>query len=86
MDRKEIKDNFGEILHQSFNIGCNERKLILEVIDQLENVKGKDKTEKMLADKCRSVYQILRSKDIFRDFIALLKEEKKLGDFSNTSH
>ena len=84
MNRKEIKENFRELLREDFGIGEKERKLILDVIENLDVVKGKDKNDKEIAMKCRAAYQAIKDKEAFRDFIGILKEENKLGDFNNT--
>ena len=41
MDRKEIKGSFRELLREDFGIDKKERNLILDVIERLEEVKGK---------------------------------------------
>lgn len=84
MNREDIKDSFRELLHEDFGIGKVERKLILDVIEQLDDVKGKKKTDKELAEKCRAAYETIKDKETFKDFICILKEEKKLGDFHYT--
>ena len=83
MNREEIKDGFRELLLEDFGIGEKERKLILDVIEDLDFVKGKDKTDKEIAMKCRAAYQAIKDKEVIKDFIGILKEENKLGDFSN---
>lgn len=84
MDRTEIKSSFRELLHEDFNFDLKDRNLILEVINHLEDVKGKNITDTELAEKCRYVYHILKGKEIFKDFISVLKEEKKVGEYHNT--
>lgn len=84
MNREEIKDSFRELLREDFGIGEKERKLILDVIEDLDFVKGKDKTDKEIVMKCRAAYQAIKDKEVIKDFIGILKEENKLGDFSNT--
>ena len=41
MNREEIKDSFRELLREDFGIGEKERRLILEVVEELDEVKGK---------------------------------------------
>lgn len=83
MNREEIKDSFRELLHEDFWIGEKERILILDVIEQLDDIKGKNKTDKELAEKCRVAYEAIKDKEAFKDFIGILKEKNKLGDFHN---
>ena len=84
MNRKEIKSSFRELLHEDFNFVLKDRNLILEVINHLEDVKGRNITDMELAEKCRYVYHILKGKEGFKDFISILKEEKKVGGYHNT--
>lgn len=84
MDRKEIKGSFRELLREDFGIDKKERNLILDVIERLEEVKGKEMTDSEFCEKCKSVYQILKGKEAFKDFIGILKEENKVGNFHNT--
>lgn len=84
MNREEIKESFRELLREDFGIGEKERRLILEVVEELDEVKGKRKTNEELAEKCKGAYDALKDKEAFKDFIAILKEEKKMGEFCNT--
>lgn len=84
MNREEIKESFRELLREDFGIGEKERRLILEVVEELDEVKGKKKTNEELAKKCRTAYESIKDKEVFKDFIGILKEENKLGDFSNS--
>lgn len=84
MDRKDIKSSFRELLREYFDIDKEDRNLILDVIERLEDVKGKEMTDSEFCKKCKSVYQILKGKEAFKDFIGILKEENKVGDFHNT--
>ena len=86
MKRDEIINNFNEILHQTFGLDGNGRRLILEIIEHLEDVKGKEKTNEELAEKCKLAYQILKDKQAFVEFISILKETNKLGAFANTTY
>lgn len=86
MKNKELRDNYQRLLHESYHFDANERKCILEVIDRLEEVLGKERTDNELATKCKAVYQILREKELFKEFVQILRSEKKLGSFSNTTY
>lgn len=86
MTNKEIKDSLVSSLHESYALTSKERECILDVINRLEEVLGKEKTDAELAEKCKLVYQILRDKDPFRDFLKYLKGEKKFGAFCDTTY
>ena len=84
MSNQELRNNLQNLLHESYEFSVEDRKLILKVIDDLENVCGKEQTPEDLAEKCKSVYMILRGKAPFKEFVQILKSEKKMGAFSNT--
>ena len=86
MRNKELRDSYQKLILEYYELDAKERKCILDVINRLEEVKGKEKTDSDLAEKCKSVYQILKGKEPFQEFLRLLKEEKKMGDFCNTTY
>lgn len=86
MRNKELRDSYQKLILEYYEFDAKERKCILDVINRLEEVKGKEKTDSDLAEKCKSVYQILKGKEPFQEFLRLLKEEKKMGDFCNTTY
>ena len=79
MRNKELRDSYQKLILEYYEFDAKERKCILDVINRLEEVKGKEKTDSDLAEKCKSVYQILKGKEPFQEFLRLLKEEKKMG-------
>lgn len=86
MENKELRYNYQRLLHETYLFTADERMRILEVIGSLEKVLGKERTDDELASKCKAVYQILRKKELFKEFVQILKSEKKLGSFSNTTY
>ena len=86
MMKNELRESYQKLIHEFYEFDAKERKCIFDVINRLEEVRGKEKTDSDLAEKCKSVYQILKGKEPFQEFLRLLKEEKKMGDYCNTTY
>lgn len=86
MNNQELRDNYKSLLHESYKFTDKERECICDVIDCLENVHGRTNTENELAEKCKVAYNILKEKGPFKEFVQILKAEKKVGDFNSTTY
>lgn len=94
MENIEKREDFKRLVYELFKSNPEARKCICNVIDRLDEIKGKENTEPILVEQCKEAYNYMRGiknapardNELIYELVHLLKIENKLPSFTNTAY
>lgn len=76
MDKEDFKET---ILYYSFP--TEQRNALISIIDNMSKITLNEKIDTNLLKHLKISYDVLQGNELFKDFIRILKDEKKVAQF-----
>ena len=78
MDKEEFKNS----LHY-YSIPNEQRNALITIIDNMSKITLNEKIDINLLKQLKIAYDVLQGNEMFRDFIKILKDERKIAQFGS---
>ena len=78
MDKEEFKNS----LHY-YSIPNEQRNALITIIDNMSKITLNEKIDINLLKQLKIAYDVLQGNEMFKDFIKILKDEKKIAQFGS---
>lgn len=76
MDKEEFKNT----LHY-YSIPNEQRNAIITIVDNMSKITLHEKTDIDLLKQLKMAYDVLQGNELFKEFVKILKDEKKVAQF-----